>query len=207
MEGILKQSTELVTIQKNGKYILKNNKDRGLANKYLHKAGMLKKTINILYEKMWKANQETGGKIKHEWNNQLTVPAAIYDMLSEAIEELDAKIEKENAEKAKNKKKRIEDLRKKTGDSDIIDMPVQEIIRKIEKLKETRKQVTIKCKIEDQEKCVIYIINEFTKNIGFFKFLKPNESEIRKYIKQTAGKIEFPGVKIWTDSKTIVTGK
>lgn len=227
--NLMEQSNALVTLE-NGKYILISIEDRELANIYMQEAAVLKKVINGSYEKIWKKNQETGKEIKHEWNNQLTVPSCVYDMLSQAIGELDNKIKKENEKKAEKERERLEKLKQeeiekiqknikqgmdikekyeiKKEIEEIKAMSIPEIIVKASvKLKGTRTQKTVKCKIEDEITLKRYIINNIQKGELWEGFLQVNESALRKYIKQKEGKENFPGVKIWTDIKTIATGR
>ena len=164
-------------------------------------------------------------------------PQKAKKILSQGIGEFDAIIERKATAIAKAEQERIEKLRLEeahrkieaaqklkdaettesmqkaidleTEAEDIIDMPIPKIqVERPDKLKGIRKLKIVKCEVTDEEKLKTYIVEQIMLGkIDYFRFLKINDSELRKYTKLKDGDVIMPGWNVWEEFKASSTGK
>lgn len=232
---LLEQSKALMVPDKEmgGAYILKDETQREIAGILLKEASLFEKKINAHYKPIEESHKKHGEQIKAAKERQISIFRQVKKILSLGIGAFDAKKRREAEEKARLERERIEKERlaeaqrkaeeaqklKEAGEElaakeleeeaeNILDLP--EPVVTVEtpiKIEGTKTTTYVKCKIVDPGMCLDYIISQIKKGeSGYARFLNVNESEIRRYIKEN-GTLIFPGVRIWTETQTSVTGR
>jgi hypothetical protein len=232
--NILGECKKIVTKQENGKYILKGEEDREVVAIYLKDAHELEKEIKRIYKTVEDPLKEISKKVKAKKAEDITPAHEAKNILSVAVGEYEAILKRKREEEARKVRERIEQERlreaeekakkamelKETGNledmaealnldtevEDLLDAPIPEpVVIQPEKLSGIRQQRIVKCKITNEKELLKYIIVKY----GIDKpwFLKVNETEIRKYVKQQNGKVSMPGLKVWVDNKASSTGR
>lgn len=105
---LVDQSKDLMIIQGNQRFILKDENEREMAGILLKEAHELEKKIKAHYKPIEDAHRETGRQIKKAKTEQLSGPVEAKRILSQGIGEYEAKIRREAEEKARIERERIE---------------------------------------------------------------------------------------------------
>jgi len=209
---LVSQSTELMVLQENKRFILKNEEEREMAGILLKEAHELEKKIKAHYKPIEDAHKETGKRIKAAKDEQLAGPTKAKQILAQGIGEYEAKMRREAEEKARKERERIEAARlaraeemqkkaeklKETGtpegmvaalnlESDIEDIldapePVVEV-KKPDKISGIKQRRYVKCEITGEIALKRFIINQIQKGKLWEGLLAVNEPSVRAYIK------------------------